>query len=616
MKQIPVTKTKQVGTGSSDSKPREELTLDVYVSEFEKDFLGFTTTYYRQKSQKWTEEDSFPDYMVKAADLYYKERQRCQTYLHNSTEPKLLQTIDNELIGAHQMKLLHNPASGLNNLLHRYVSCDGENDQDLLRMYELFVRLPDSETSGVTPIAAMVQEFITTVGMGCVEQSGGKECDKLVERLVDKYHLFKKLVDHAFQGDHRFQLAMKEAFEKVVNTDVIIRPATDGKDNAKTMATSELMADYSDHVLKDRLKKTEEDTQLCLDNVVALFAHLQEKDVFRCFYQELLGKRLLLHDKVKLDWERIMIQKLKALAGAQYTNKMEKMLMDNSMQQESDEAFEEFCGAKVDYNGTDIKLEVQVLTRANWPSYSITDMKVPPEIQSCVDKYTEFYTARHDRTVLAWIHTLGKAQIELIFVSQKRKPTVTVSVVQAALMMQFNQTPSITYSELCSRLGLAPRFLAKYVKGLASEEQTVRRKKPEHQLLCYTHQPAGPSADPSPDDVISLNVKGLAKVKQLKNRYQMPLLEAKVAGKEQADLLQRIQRERVMNIDAQIVRIMKARQRMKISLLVMQVVDDLRHLFPVMASFVTQRVKQLADGAYDEGPILKLVADDEYEYLA
>lgn len=343
---------------------------------------------------------------------------------------------------------------------------------------------------------------------------------------------------------------------------------------------------------------------------------LQEKDVFRCFYQELLGKRLLLHDKVKLDWERIMIQKLKALAGAQYTNKMEKMLMDNSMQQESDEAFEEFCGAKVDYNGTDIKLEVQVLTRANWPSYSITDMKVPPEIQSCVDKYTEFYTARHDRTVLAWIHTLGKAQIELIFVSQKRKPTVTVSVVQAALMMQFNQTPSITYSELCSRLGLAPRFLAKYVKGLASEEQTVRRKKPEHQLLCYTHQPAGPSADPSPDDVISLNVKGLAKVKQLKNRYQMPLLEAKVAGKEQADLLQRIQRERVMNIDAQIVRIMKARQRMKISLLVMQVVDDLRHLFPVMASFVTQRVKQLADGAYDEGPILKLVADDEYEYLA
>jgi len=49
--------------------------------------------------------------------------------------------------------------------------------------------------------------------MGCVEQSGGKECDKLVERLVDKYHLFKKLVDHAFQGDHRFQLAMKEAFE-------------------------------------------------------------------------------------------------------------------------------------------------------------------------------------------------------------------------------------------------------------------------------------------------------------------------------------------------------------------------------------------------------------------
>jgi len=37
-----------------------------------------------------------------------------------------------------------------------------------------------------------------------------------------------------------------------------------------------------------------------MDNVVALFQHLQEKDVFRTFHSELLAKRLLLlNDKVR-----------------------------------------------------------------------------------------------------------------------------------------------------------------------------------------------------------------------------------------------------------------------------------------------------------------------------
>jgi cullin 1 len=85
------------------------VTLDVYENEFETDFLKDTSEYYQRKSQKWTEEDSFPDYLrkvhplasksamlhtklcyIQAEDLYAKEKHRCATYLHPSTEPKLL----------------------------------------------------------------------------------------------------------------------------------------------------------------------------------------------------------------------------------------------------------------------------------------------------------------------------------------------------------------------------------------------------------------------------------------------------------------------------------------------------------------------------------------------
>ena len=42
-----------------------QVTLDVYETEFEADFLKDTMEYYKRKSQKWTEEDSVPDYLRK-----------------------------------------------------------------------------------------------------------------------------------------------------------------------------------------------------------------------------------------------------------------------------------------------------------------------------------------------------------------------------------------------------------------------------------------------------------------------------------------------------------------------------------------------------------------------
>ena len=84
--------------------------------------------------------------------------------------------------------------------------------------------------------------------------------------------------------------------------------------------------------------------------------------------------------QVQLEWERMMIQKLKAIAGAHFTNKMEKMVVDISMQSEAEEEFSNYCGAQVDNNGTNIRIQVQVLTRSNWPAWAIPPVKIPGEI--------------------------------------------------------------------------------------------------------------------------------------------------------------------------------------------------------------------------------------------
>jgi len=479
-------------------------------------------------------------------------------------------------------------------------------------MYSLFMRIPDSETSGLTPIAEVFRTFVTKVGMDVLSVSQLKECDKLIERHVEKYHLFKRLIDEAFCGDHRFQLAMKEALQHVINQDVTVKEAK-GTKPATTMSTAELMADYIDAVLKDKMKLTGDETWTCMDNVVALFTHLQEKDVFRTFHSELLAKRLLLsRDKVNMDYEGNFISKLKTVAGAYFTGKMEKMITDLNQVADTESEFEEFNGGKIEFEGKEIKIEAQVLTRSNWPSYSVTEMKCPPAMQACMDSYKHFYATKHEKRTLTWIHTVGTAQVHLNFIPGKVQPTVTVSVIQAAMLMLFNQNSKITCGEMSKALGLDEKTLKKYFGALALPE----KKHPEYQLLAV-EQPGGPSDKFSSVDVLSLNVEGLGSLKKkLKSKFQMPLREMKVDGAEQMRIHEKLMQERVWNIDAMIVRTMKNRQRMTRGQLTMAVVQELNNLFPVLPAFVIGRIQVLAEGTTDEGQILKPIGDDEYEYIA
>jgi cullin-4 len=280
---------------------------------------------------------------------------------------------------------------------------------------------------------------------------------------------------------------------------------------------------------------------------------------------------------------------------------------------DAETAWEEHSdGGKIPFEGRDIKIEAWVLTYSNWPNYSVTDMRCPASMQACMDAYSAFYTSRHERRELIWYHTLGTAQLNLDFVPGKTQPTVTVSMIQAAMMLVFNTRPTITCAEMAQVLGLSDKALAKYIQSLAGHD----KKHPEYQLL-HAEQPGGESDKFAPGDILSLNAEGLGSKKiKLKKKYSMPLREMKVDGQAHIDMLAKLQRERVWSIDAMIVRTMKNRGTMKRGLLVMAVVDGLKNLFPAQASFVVGRIQVLAEGTTDEGQILEAVGEDEYTYKA
>ena len=91
--------------------------MDAYERDFEEYLLTGTAEYYKRKASVWVEEDSCPDYMIKAEDCLRTEEERVNLYLHHSTRPKLLKEVERELLTNYEMQLLEKEHSGCAALL-------------------------------------------------------------------------------------------------------------------------------------------------------------------------------------------------------------------------------------------------------------------------------------------------------------------------------------------------------------------------------------------------------------------------------------------------------------------------------------------------------------------
>eukprot|EP00249_Psilotum_nudum_P024290 c29145_g1_i2 orf=643-1227(+) len=89
--------------------------MDAYENDFEFFMLEDTASYYSPKAALWIEEDSCPDYMLKAEECLKREKERVGHYLHASSEQKLLEKVQQELLS--QQQLLDKEHSGCHTLL-------------------------------------------------------------------------------------------------------------------------------------------------------------------------------------------------------------------------------------------------------------------------------------------------------------------------------------------------------------------------------------------------------------------------------------------------------------------------------------------------------------------
>ncbi|THG07137.1 cullin-1-like [Camellia sinensis] len=540
---------------------------ECYENDFEEDMLKDSAAYYSRKASNWIVEDSCPGYMLKAEECLKKERDRVSHYLHSSSEPKLVEKVQNELLVVYSTQLLEKENSGCRALLR------DDKVEDLSRMYRLYCNIP----KGLDPVANIFKQHVTAEGTALVQQAEDATSKKVqnavvsqeqvfVRKVIELHDKYMAYVNDCFANHTLFHKALKEAFEVFCNKQV------------SGCSSAELLASFCDNILKKggNEKLNDEAIEDTLDKVVKLLAYVSDKDLYAEFYRKKLSRRLLFDKSANDDHERLILTKLKQQCGGQFTSKMEGMVTDLTLAKENQNHFKEYLDNSPNTN-PGIDLTVTVLTTGFWPTYKSSDLSLPAEMVKCVEVFKEFYQTKTKHRKLTWIYSLGTCNIIGKF--EPKTIELIVGTYQAAALLLFNASDRLSYSEIKTQLNLADDDLVRLLQSLSCAKYKIVNKEPNTKTV-------------TPNDYFEFNLKFTDRMRRI--RIPLPPVD------ERKRVVEDVDKDRRYAIDASIVRIMKSRKVLGHQQLVMECVEQLSRMFKPDFKAIKKRIEDLITRDYLE----------------
>jgi len=549
--------------------------LGMYVELFEVPFLRTTRDFYQAEAAAQLQALDVPSYLQHVRTRLHDEEQRVQHYLHLSTRKALLQTALTTLLAAHVDAILE---KGFTDLMQQ-----GRLD-DLTCMYSLY--------SLVDELPRLRQGFAAHIKrVGTAMVSDPERERGLVQELLQFKEKLDKILAVSFASNEQFGHSLKEAFECFINV--------------RQNRAAELVARFIDTKLRSGNKGTsEEELEEILDKTMTLFRYIDGKDMFEAFYKKDLSKRLLLDKSASVDAEKSMISKLKAECGSGFTAKLEGMFKDVELSRDVMTSFRESPQARElpelvhqsasDDANTKVELSVHVLTQGYWPTYPPVEVRLPQEILRMQEVFNSYYTNKHNGRRLQWHPYLGHCSLTANFPLGKKE--LVVSLLQAIVLVLFNEDDHLPYPSLLAATGIEDKELKLTLQSLACGKQGTRvlRKEPK-------------GKDVANDDVFHYEDTFHPPLHRIKiNSIQMRENE-----QENEQTTERVFQDRQYQIDAAIVRVMKARKTLTHSLLMSELFQQLK--FPLKPPDLKKRIESLIDREYlerDQG------SSSVYRYLA
>ncbi|KAL3632046.1 Cullin-1 [Castilleja foliolosa] len=517
--------------------------MDHYENDFEESLLNATTAYYSKKASIWISKDSCPDYMSKAEECLKLENARVANYLHSSSERKLLEKAQHELMSVYA---LENEQSGCRALL-KYDRVD-----DLSRLYRLYSETHSDRVSNafrqhvIAEVRALVIQA-KDVAASAANRTENRDISVeqfFVNKAIELHEKCLAYVNGCFENHKFFHNALHEAFEVLCNETVA------------GCSSAELLAVFCDNFLKKGVaakRLSDEAIEDTLEKVVKLLAYINNKDLFAEFYRKKLATRLLYCRSGYDEHEQSILTKLKQQFGGQLTFKMEGMLKDITVAREIQPDF-------VKYLSNDNRIgfsefSVTVLNKLLWPTYdSFNHLNLPEELAKCVEVFKEFYKIKREKRKLTFLHSMGTCDVVGFF--DQKKIEITLSTSQAAALMLFNDSERLSYQEIKTHLNLGDYDVQRTLHSLSCDKYKILNKEPDTGTI-------------TPSDFFEFNSKFTVD-RMKKIRIQMPRVNER-----KKDVVE----ERKEAIDASVARIMKSRKVLGFKELVSECVEQLNLTF-------------------------------------
>ncbi|XP_047515451.1 cullin-3-B isoform X1 [Pieris napi] len=564
----------------------------VYEEDFEKPFLHQSAEFYRMESQKFLAENSAAVYIARVEARISEEAERARHYLDESTEPRVIAVLEHELIERHMKTIVEMENSGVVHMLMH------TRTVELACVYKLLSRVQE----GLRTVADSVSAHLREQGRALVTDTHhNTNAIAYVQNLLELKDRFDHFLHKSFNSDKIFKHMIASDFEYFLNL------------NNKS---PEFLSLFIDGKLKKGEKgMSEQEIEAVLDKTMVLFRFLQEKDVFERYYKQHLAKRLLLNKSVSDDSEKNMISKLKTECGCQFTSKLEGMFKDMTVSNTIMEEFKEHViSSGSNLHGVD--LSVRVLTTGFWPTQSATPKcNIPAAPRMAFEVFRSFYLAKHSGRQLSLQPQLGSADLHATFrgalpsspprspphsaPAAPRRHIIQVSTFQMCVLLLFNKRERLTYEEILNETDVPEKDLVRALQSLAMGKPTQRVliKHPKTKEIEPSHQ-------------FYVNDAFTSKL----HRVKIQTVAAKGESEpERRETRNKVDEDRKHEIEAAIVRIMKARKKMAHTLLVAEVTEQLRARFLPSPVVIKKRIEGLIEREY-----LARTPDDRkvYTYVA
>jgi len=197
----------------------------VYEEDFEHHFLEQSAEFYKVEGQKFLAENSASVYINKVEQRIREEADRATHYLDESTESRIVEVVEDELIRTHMKNIVEMENSGVVHMLVNH------KIKDLQTMYNVMGRVDE----GHKTMANCISTHLRTVGKGLVNESGSggsQESSKgpsstshavsstspiiYIQNLLNLKDKYDNFLKHSFREDKFFkQVLPNNRYEKV-----------------------------------------------------------------------------------------------------------------------------------------------------------------------------------------------------------------------------------------------------------------------------------------------------------------------------------------------------------------------------------------------------------------